>query len=383
MASATLETLNLQAAAPSHDLELAAELVDANQPASRPTHSPGRRWLPVFALLALTAGVLAARWWLHVRSHVQTDNAYIAGNIHQISSRISGTVVGVQFNDNQRVAAGRTLLELDPRDADLRVEQARSQLAQADAHLAQAQSQLAQARAQQAQTEAKSAKAAAELEKARLDFERAYHLKEDGRFAAISKQEYDAANAAYEVAQASAKVAQADLRSSQAALQSAQAAQAAAQAQRRTAEVSLADAQLQRSYTMVPAPVTGTVGRKSVEVGQRVQPSQALAAIVADDKWVVANFKETQLAHMRPAQPVAIRIDSIPGRAFAGTIESFAPASGAQFALLPPDNATGNFTKVVQRIPVKIVFDPLTLKGFESRVVPGLSAVVDVNVGKD
>jgi membrane fusion protein (multidrug efflux system) len=153
-----------------------------------------------------------------------------------------------------------------------------------------------------------------------------------------------------------------------------------AQAQRRTAEVGLADAELQLSYTTVSAPVAGTLGRKSVEAGQRVQPGQALLAVVADQKWVVANFKETQLASMKVGQNVSIRIDALPSRAFRGYVESFSPASGAQFALLPPDNATGNFTKIVQRVPVKIVFDPEDIKGFESRIVPGLSTVVSVQL---
>jgi membrane fusion protein, multidrug efflux system len=116
-------------------------------------------------------------------------------------------------------------------------------------------------------------------------------------------------------------------------------------------------------------------------VGQRVQPGQALVAVVADHKWIIANFKETQLPKMRTGQPVAVRIDAIPGQTFAGQIESFSPASGAQFALLPSDNATGNFTKIVQRVPVKIVFDPCAIQGFEARIVPGLSAIVEVDIG--
>jgi membrane fusion protein (multidrug efflux system) len=142
----------------------------------------------------------------------------------------------------------------------------------------------------------------------------------------------------------------------------------------------LADAQLQLSYTTVTAPSPGRIGRKQVEVGQRVQPGQPLLALVEVSPWIVANFKETQLERMRPGQPVEIKVDAYPGRIFRGYVESFSPASGAQFALLPPENATGNFTKIVQRVPVKIVFDPESIKGFESMLLPGMSVVPTVDV---
>src|SRR4028118_2377212 len=124
----------------------------------------------------------------------------------------------------------------------------------------------------------------------------------------------------------------------------------------------------------------GQIGSKSVEVGQRVQPGTPLMAIVSNDLWVVANFKETQLANMKPGQKVEIKLDAFGGRKFEGRLDSFSPASGAQFSLLPPDNATGNFTKVVQRIPVKVVFDAESIKGYESRIAPGMSATVNVEL---
>src|SRR5262249_46832335 len=146
------------------------------------------------------------------------------------------------------------------------------------------------------------------------------------------------------------------------------------------AAATLEDARLQLSYTMIKAPASGRVGRKSVEVGQRLQVGQPLMAIVEDDLWVVANFKETQLEEMRPKQTVSLEIDAFPNHAFRGRVDSIAPGSGNQFALLPPDNATGNFTKVVQRIPVKISFDPATTKGYETLLTPGMSTVVTVTI---
>jgi len=153
---------------------------------------------------------------------------------------------------------------------------------------------------------------------------------------------------------------------------------AAAEVQRSQAAVR--QAQLDLSYTRVSAQESGLVTRRTVEAGAYVQTGQALLAIVPKQVWVVANFKETQLARLKPGQPVRLRVDAFPGRAFAGRVESLAPASGAQFALLPPDNATGNFTKIVQRVPVKIALDRQDAGDCEGRILPGMSTVVEVKV---
>jgi membrane fusion protein (multidrug efflux system) len=152
----------------------------------------------------------------------------------------------------------------------------------------------------------------------------------------------------------------------------------AAQAAISQAQAALADAEAQLSYTVITSPTTGRVGRRTVEAGQRVQPGQQLLAVVDNEVWVIANFKETQLEHMRPGQPATVKVDAYPGEVFEGKVDSLAPAAGAQFALLPPDNATGNFTKVVQRIPVKIVFN--RNQNRQSLLVPGMSALVSVTV---
>ncbi|MBV8887979.1 MAG: HlyD family secretion protein, partial [Chroococcidiopsidaceae cyanobacterium CP_BM_RX_35] len=145
-------------------------------------------------------------------------------------------------------------------------------------------------------------------------------------------------------------------------------------------QANLHNTQLQLSYTNIYAPTSGTVGNKSAQVGERVQSGTPLMSITQDDAWIVANFKETQLAKMRIGQPVEIKIDAIPKHNFVGRVDGFSPGSGSAFALLPSDNATGNFTKIVQRVPVKIVFDPNSIRGYESRIVPGLSVEPSVNV---
>lgn len=155
---------------------------------------------------------------------------------------------------------------------------------------------------------------------------------------------------------------------------------AAAQAQVKAVNAQLKDVELQLSYAEILAPAAGRVGRKNVEVGNRVQPGQSLLAIVQPKVWVMANFKETQLRDLQPGQAVRLRVDGFPGREFTGRVENLAPASGAQFALLPPDNATGNFTKIVQRVPVKIVFDDESVRDFAGRIVPGMSVEVKVKV---
>jgi membrane fusion protein, multidrug efflux system len=157
------------------------------------------------------------------------------------------------------------------------------------------------------------------------------------------------------------------------------------EAARSTRDVNLAEmtlAQLQVDYATIRAPSDGYVGRKNVEVGNRLSPGETLMVVVQPDLWVVANFKETQLANMQLGQPVSISIDSIPGKVFKGTVNSFSPATGNEFALLPADNSTGNFTKIVQRVPVKIVFDPESVRGYEARIRAGESAVVKVSLTK-
>lgn len=304
-----------------------------------------------FLALLVAAGYGGFHWWNYTRTWVMTDNAYIAGHIHTVSTRIAGNVTEVLVSENQDVAAGMVLARLDAND--LKVEQDKALAA-----LAQAEAQVAQARAQVSRDEALA-------NKAQLDFDRAERLFREAN-SAISKQEFDTAKA--------------ELDSARASLNATKATVVAAEAQAKAATAQLADVKLQLTYTEILAPAAGRIGRKNVEVGNRVQPGQAMLAVVQPTVWVTANFKETQLDRLRAGQPVTLTVDSLAGHEFTGRVESISPASGAQFALLPPDNATGNFTKIVQRVPVKIVFDEASVQGFSGRISPGMSAVVRVKV---
>jgi membrane fusion protein (multidrug efflux system) len=197
---------------------------------------------------------------------------------------------------------------------------------------------------------------------------------------AISQQELDTARAAFDAATAAQQSLIAVRISAEAGLAAAQTQRAVALAQVQKAEAALSTAKLQVDYTIIRAPSTGRIAKKTVEVGERLQPGQPVMAVVDDQVWVVANFKENQLAHLRPGEKVNVKVDALDGQSFSGVVDSFSPGTGAQFSLLPPDNATGNFTKIVQRVPVKIRFSGESLAASASRLSPGLSAVVKVSV---
>lgn len=342
------------------DLKTATE--SSGSSPSAPAKS-GRMRTFIFALFLIAGLVWTFRYAQRLITHAETDNAYITGHLHQVSPRIAGTIEAVLVEENTRVEAGQPLVKLDPRDADSKVLQAKALLAVADTQIAKSQADLVEKQARVAQAEA-------QMEKAQLDFQRAEELTHTK---VASKQEYDTAKAALDSAKAGLDSAKANTTASQAALD-------AAQAQRQAGVVYLEDAELQRSYCTVTAPVSGIIGKRNAEIGNRAQAGQALFAIMEPDVWIVANFKETQLAKMTEGQDVEITIDAIPGAHFAGKVESFSPASGSSFALLPADNATGNFTKVVQRVPVRIHFDAASVHGYEAKLRAGLSAVVAVKV---
>lgn len=395
----------------------------------------------ILALLgvgAIAAGAFGYRYWQYAASHQTTDNATVAGHIYQVSAKVPGTVDEVLVDDNQLVKKGQLLIKLDPRDYQNKVQelQASIQAARSQADAAQENISLAtqntQAQNTQAQgnvnsaiaaiasaqaavneaqagipaAQAEVAQAQANLQRAQVDYNRYQTLFKQG---AIARQQLDTAKANYEVARAQVTSAQQGVAQAQAKLAQAREGVTTAQAQlaesrgklqQATAtgvqtnvnrsqyqaakaaiaqsEASLKDAQLQLSYINITAPSSGRIGRKSVEVGQRVQPGTPLMAVVGDEYWVVANFKETQLEDMQPNEEAEVKLDAFPHHTFKGRVDSISPASGAQFALLPPDNATGNFTKIVQRIPVKIVLDAQSIKGYESRITPGMSAEVEV-----
>jgi len=425
----------------------------------------------IFAAAAvgvIVLGALGYHYWQYSSTHQETDDAEVEGHIHEVSSRIPGTVSQVLVNDNQLVKPGQLLVKLDPRDYQSQVQQAAASLENADhqakaadanialsvqtdtgkktqaqgdvstaiANISTAQAAVAEAQAgiPAAQDQVKVATAGvgaakaqvaqanANLENALVQYRRYNKLYQQG---AVPRQQLDAVKATYDITVAQKKAALEGVQQAQATLASAKVGVAKAQSQlaqaqeevasaqaklaasegalqqanitrqdtsvKRSqygaakaaidqAQAALKNAQLQLSYTDITAPSAGWVGNKNVEVGNRIAVGAPLLAIVDQDKWVVANFKETQLDKMVPGQEVEIKLDTFPNHTFIGHVNSISPASGAQFALLPPDNATGNFTKIVQRIPVKIIFDPKSIQGYESRVVPGMSAEISVKV---
>jgi membrane fusion protein, multidrug efflux system len=339
---------------------------------------PNRRLLFIVAIAALAALWVGGRTWWRGHYTVETDNAYVSGHIHPVSARSAGIVSKVLIEDNREVREGDVLVELDPTDQNLKIEQIEAQIRASRRQLAENDAQAAQARAQRASAVAQVDQAAAQLVRARQDAERLHHLY-GSQMKAVSKAEVDGADAAFAIAQADLRAhREGSVSAAKAQMEAARSAREVIKAQIDVLNVQLKDARQQLAYLRVVAPAGGRVGGRSVEVGARVQPGQQLAAIIPENVWITANFKETQLAVLRPGSPAKLRIDAVPGPVLSGKVDSFSPATGSQFSLLPPDNATGNFNKIVQRVPVKIVLDPQGLEQLRGRLAPGMSAVVEV-----
>lgn len=329
--------------------------------------------------LAIAAVLVAGRMWWRSHYFEETENAYLEGNVSLVSPRVAGTVTRMHVKDNQRVRAGDLLVELDRADHQIKVDQIQAQIAEVDARIKQVEAQIEQSQAELASAEAHVARAAAQSNRAQADALRYTSMyTEDMR--AVSRQELDAAIAARDSTASEWRAEKEQVLAVKAKTASIFSSRATLLAQKKILLVQLQDAQLQLGYNTIHAPVDGRIGKKNVEVGARIQPGQQILAIVQDGVWVTANFKETQLAGLVPAQEASIRIDAIPGVHFTGHVDSFSPASGAHFALLPPDNATGNFTKITQRIPVKILLAPDVLRQFSERLAPGMSAVVEIDL---
>ncbi len=348
--------------------------------AAAPPKKPNRRVLVVAGVIAIAAIAAGGRMWYRSAHFVETENAYVAGHVHPVSSRIAGTVTKVLIDDNQYVKAGDVIAELDPFDQGVKVEQIRAQIASAEAQVLQADAQVAQANAQASGASAQVKQSEALLLRANQDADR-YGQLFTSQMKAVSKAELDGANASRASAVADLAARKDSVVAAKAQIAAAGSARDVLKAQIDVLKVQLKDAEQQLAYNHILAPIAGRVGKRNLEVGQRVSPGQQLTALVQDDVWVTANFKETQLADMHIGQPVHISVDAIPGRELTGRVDSFSPASGNQFALLPADNATGNFTKIVQRVPVKITLQPADQKALAGRLVPGMSVIAEVAIG--
>lgn len=311
------------------------------------------------ALVMLAAAAGGHRYWIYLHSYVSTEDAQIEGNISPVSSRIDGTIARVYVHNTEFVKAGAPLVDIDPRDYRLAVSSAQANLDEAQAQAQSAGAQHAEAMARLAEDQANAAKARGDAQRFTTMF----------RLHVVSRENYEEKLRA-------AKVAAAAVNADRAAATS-----ASKMAAVRTAGVSAARAALDRallneSYTRIRAPVSGVVGNRTAEVGQRVQPGQGLLSIASlGDLWVTANFKETAIGMIRPGERASIYIDAL-GRALPGYVEGLGGASGALYSLLPPENASGNWIKVVQRLPVRIRFD----KGLPDppQLRPGLSVEVKV-----
>ena len=423
-----------------------------------PTRLRRRGWgrpagLVVGGVALLAAAGYGGQLWRYWARHVSTDAAFVEARVSPVSAKIRGTVGEVLVEDNREVKQGDVLVRLDPRDHQVKLEQARAavttarsrvraatsgvpltdestrgQVAQAEAALETArlgvdmarrvlEERAGNRRAKQAAVEAARSEVAAReagFERAQLDRGR---MDELVRRELVAQQDFDHADAAFKTARAALEatrqkldVALGELAQAQAEIESrtiavaqaqrrfeeAEAALATARSRRRevtireadagTAEAQLAEAlanvreaDLGVEYTTIRAPMAGRVTKKTVEVGQVVQPGQPLLAVVSlDDVWIVANYKETQLTHVRPGQPATIRVDTYPGLVLRARVDSIQSGTGSRFTLLPPENASGNFVKVVQRIPVKLVLEP----GENGRelLVPGMSVIPTIEV---
>jgi membrane fusion protein (multidrug efflux system) len=391
----------------------------------------------IIAVVAVVI-VAAGAWAWSTRGKESTDDAQVEAHVTPIAARVGGTVQAAPVADNQAVEAGTVLVQIDPRDFELAIEHARAELAdaeaaaaaaranvpivattasggvstarggvtQAHAGVAEAEQTVIAARARAATAEARVRETEANAAKAAKDVERLKPLLAKDE---ISQQQYDAAVAAANAARAAVDSASAQEREAQAGIQAAEsrvnqaeASRAQATAQLETAgtgpqqvaaskaraaaaeahalqlRATVKQAELNLEYATVKAPARGIVSRKTVEPGQVIQPGQPLMTIVTlDPVWITANFKETQLEHIRPGQRVTVKVDAYGGRTLSGKVDSIAAATGARFSLLPPENATGNFVKVVQRVPVKIVLDQG--QDAERLLRPGLSVTPTVH----
>jgi membrane fusion protein (multidrug efflux system) len=306
----------------------------------------------ILALVLVGALIFSAKEYFYFQSHEETDNAQIDADISPVVARVGGYVKEIRFADNQFVKAGDTLVVLDDRDYQVKLQQVQAALTATRQTVDVSETQVSEARTGIATAQANVEAAKVRVWKANEDFNRYQNLYNDH---AITKAQFDDAKAEKDAAEAALNVAQTQVpvQARRVSTNRSQVGAAASVIASRQADIDFA--KLQLSYTVIVAPASGVVSRRNIQLGQLVQAGQSLFAIV-DDKgiYVTANFKETQLEHLKVGEKVDIKPDAYSDQTIQGSVESFAGATGAKFSLLPPDNATGNFVKVVQRVPVKI-----------------------------
>jgi membrane fusion protein (multidrug efflux system) len=333
---------------------------------------------PLFVLVAIVVVialiVIGTIVLIDSRRHETTDDAFIDGTASQIAAQAAGRVTRLYVNDNQEVHRGDPLVDIDAADVAAKVDQAKAGVLTAQSQALQAIAQVEGQKANAAQAAATARQAEAENTNAQQDLARFKGVDPD----AVSRQQYDQAVAQARAARAKVDAAHASEATAQAQVKAAQANVGVAQSQVVTAQADLETANIQLGYTHVVAPIDGRITKRSVDVGNVISIGQPILAIVSDNLWVTANYKETQLKKMRVNQAVEIKIDAVPDVKFAAHVQSFQRAAGSYFSALPAENATGNYVKVTQRVPVKIVFDhPEELQKYN--VGPGMSVKPSVS----
>jgi membrane fusion protein (multidrug efflux system) len=323
--------------------------------------------------LALIGGLL---FWLSARNFESTDDAFIDVQIVRIAPQIAGQVTQVRVNDNQRVIAGQPLAEIDSADAQTRVAESQAHIAQAQAQVDNAREQIAVAGSALLQAQSDAEAARAQAENAALDLAR-YRSLQATNPAAVAQQQLDQAQAQARTTAAQFASALRAVKGRADQVQAARTQVSSGEQQVKADQAELKAARINYGYTALSAPVAGTIAQKTVQVGDYVQPGTQLMAVVPLNVWVTANFKETQLDNMRPGQPVTVHVDACPSAKVQGHVDSIQRGAGQAFAILPAQNATGNFVKVVQRVPVKILIDDVPRS---CPLGPGMSVEPNVRV---
>jgi len=353
-----------------------ADKKENEERSAKPAKPFYQRPLLMAGLLVATVVIVAGGigWWLYARQFESTDDAFIDGYTVQLAPKISGYVEKLLVQDNQFVHKGDLLLQIDPRDYEVALADADAAEASAEGAVAQAKAHVDATVAEAAADEAQVLAAKATAKNAQQDLERNASLTPRS----VSQQTLDSSSATASSTRAQELAARAKADSTIEQVKLAKSQLVSAQADLRQAQVKVEQAKLNLSYAKIVAPIDGRVTHRTVQMGDYVDKGEPLFALVDPNLWVTANFKETQLAHMQTGQPVDVTVDAFPGTKLTAHVDSFQRGTGARFSALPPENATGNYVKVVQRVPVKIVFDrPLPA---ELMLGPGMSVVPTVSI---
>jgi len=344
----------------------------------------------LFPIIIIIGAVVLFFYREYKTTHISTDDAFVDGRVHVIASKISGTVKAIYVNDNQFVEREDPILEIDSTDYEVKVKEAQAGLETEKAKLSEIRDRVDTAKKQLTGILASLEEARANLElqeanlrQAEVDFKRAEALLKKE---VIPREQYDKAKTSYDVAVAQVKAAkerikqlEASLETQKAVIKQTETSLIPQQAQIQQKDAILKGSELSKSYTKIYSPSDGYIAKKSVEIGNQIQPGQSLMAVVPlDDIWITANYKETQFERVKSGQKVKIIVDTYPGKVFYGKVESVQAGTGAVFSLFPPENATGNYVKIVQRIPVKIILDQSTDPSHNLRI--GMSVVPTILV---